>query len=214
MGKWIEGTDDHGQPLEKGFHARRVAGRTMDEMLGICKGIISDGVVVPKEAEFLKGWLANNPEVASVWPAKVLGERLSRIYADGQVDDEELEDLRELLAKATGETSEGQTGERKSTQLPLDDPAPEVAFTGTLFCFTGKFAFGTRKACESAVIDRGGECQKQPSHQTSYLVIGTLGSRDWIHTSHGRKIEAANQFKADGVAETAIIDEEHWSKNL
>jgi len=31
-----------------------------------------------------------------------------------------------------------------------------------------------------------------------YLVIGTLASRDWLYTSHGRKIEKALLLKREG----------------
>ena len=34
--------------------------------------------------------------------------------------------------------------------------------------------------------------------QTDYLVIGILGSEDWIHTSYGRKIEKAIEIKQKG----------------
>jgi hypothetical protein len=32
-----------------------------------------------------------------------------------------------------------------------------------------------------------------------YLEIGTLASRDWVHTAHGRKIEKALLLKRKGV---------------
>jgi hypothetical protein len=57
--------------------------------------------------------------------------------------------------------------------------------------FTGKFAFGPRRVCEAAVEALGGRAGSSVTRVTNYLVIGTFGSRDWIHTSHGRKIEQA-----------------------
>lgn len=205
--------NEHGQPLNKRFNARRVAERAIDEMLGICKGILADGVVVPMEVEYLQAWMRSNEETADLWPASVLAERLRRIFSDGRVDPGEQEDLQELLQAVTGEREDTPIAERKSTQLPLDDPMPDLNFDGRLFCFTGKFTFGTRNACQEAVVHLSGQCQSNPTKKTDYLVIGFLGSRDWIHTTHGRKIEAVVQNRQKG-ARTAIIDEDHWVKNL
>jgi len=37
-----------------------------------------------------------------------------------------------------------------------------------------------------------------PRAATSFLVIGAIGSRDWIHSTHGRKIEAAVKLREQG----------------
>lgn len=59
-------------------------------------------------------------------------------------------------------------------ESPFDRPQPDVLFTKRTFMFTGKFAFGTRKACQDAAISRGGSApdQKSVSHLIDYLVIG------------------------------------------
>ena len=48
---------------------------------------------------------------------------------------------------------------------------------------------------------------------SDYLVIGTLASRDWAHTSHGRKIESAIKANEEGSA-IKIIAEEDWTRFL
>jgi hypothetical protein len=45
--------------------------------------------------------------------------------------------------------------------------------------------------------------------RTDYLVIGTFGSRDWVHTSFGRKIEKAVSLRGSGSG-IAIAVEDHW----
>lgn len=214
MAWWKKGQDEHDQPIDKRINAQRVAERTIDEMLGICKGILADGVVVPAEAKYLRAWLNKNREIAEFWPANVLEDRLRHIFSDGRVDADEIEDLRELLAAVTGEKAVGDRGARKATQLPLNDPLPIVQFGKRQFCFTGKFVYGARVSCEQAVADRGGTCQGNPTLKTDYLVIGTLGSRDWIHTSYGRKIEFAVTARDDKSAPIAIIDEAHWHQAI
>jgi NAD-dependent DNA ligase len=79
--------------------------------------------------------------------------------------------------------------------------------------FTGKFAFGPRADCERQVIKLGAACERAITHRTRYLVIGTFGSRDWVHTSFGRKIEKAVQYRDDGHP-LAIVAEDHWASSL
>ena len=76
--------------------------------------------------------------------------------------------------------------------------------------FTGKFAFGPRKECERQVHSLGGRCEESVTQQTNYLIVGTFGSRDWVHTSFGRKIEKAVAYRRSGMG-LAIISEDHWA---
>ncbi len=52
----------------------------------------------------------------------------------------------------------------------------------------------------------GAETSPNISKDGDYLVIGTLASRDWLYTSHGRKIEKALLLKRKGVNITVITE--------
>jgi hypothetical protein len=206
--------DQDGQPLNSNFNRGMVRGRTLDELIGICKGITADGVVATEEAEFLARWLKGNQSVIEEWPANVLAERIANIFYDNIVTSEEKQELFDLLREVTGGSSLTDHADNLSTELPFDDPLPDVVFDNRQFCFTGKFCIGTRQQCESEVITRKGIVQKQPTYSTNYLVIGILGSRDWIHSTHGRKIEAAVEFRDKPTARISIIPEKHWAAYL
>jgi hypothetical protein len=45
------------------------------------------------------------------------------------------------------------------------------------------------------------------------LVVGTIRSRDWLHSTHGRKIEHAVELAGQNHP-IAIVSEEHWANNL
>jgi NAD-dependent DNA ligase len=98
---------------------------------------------------------------------------------------------------------------------PFDQPQPAVEFTGKSFMFTGKFSFGTRKECQTAVVERGGYAPSQKSvcRETDYLVIGTEGSKTWKRGSYGNKIEAAILSRREH-GTPAIISEEHWVSQI
>lgn len=80
-------------------------------------------------------------------------------------------------------------GAESSSELPFCRPAPDVAFPGSVFVMTGKF--GPRAACQAETEQFGGVCKPDVTQETNYLVIGTFGSRDWKHSSFGRKVQKA-----------------------
>lgn len=216
--------DEHGQPLNRNFSAKRLTRRSVDELIGLCKGIQADGIVHPDEADFLSKWLESSHEVIDLWPANILAERIEKIFKDGRVDEEERKELFNLLSEVTGykpghEVIDTSTGEvidnltRASALLPLDKPAPSVSFESKVFCFTGKFFCGSRKTCENEVQARGGDVHPTVSSDVDYLVIGLLASTDWKHSTFGNKIKTALARREKG-RKIAIISEEHWVKHL
>lgn len=203
--------DDNAQPLDSKLNQRLRADRAIHEMLGIIKGILVDGVVTDREAYALHDWFTANPDAISVWPGLVLSSRLKKILDDGRIDDVERSELHELMIATVGEQE--RPGTNPTTNLPLDDPQPRLIFAGKTYLFTGAFVFGVRKDCQAAVVARGGMCSEKVNHRIDVLVIGCMGSRDWIHTSYGRKIEDTVRLKLRGM-DISIVDEPHWVAQL
>lgn len=100
-----------------------------------------------------------------------------------------------------------------TTDLPLDDPPPALVFADRTFLFTGAFVYGTRRECQQAVVARGGLFVEKAVQRMNVLVIGCIGSRDWIHSSFGRKIEAVMHLKRQGF-QISTVDEHHWVTHL
>ena len=206
--------DEDGQLKNRWVNSRRLSDRSIDELIGMCKGILADVAINEDEVNFLRLWLEANQEYIDQWPANILSQRIIEILSDSIVDKGEKEDLFNLLNEITGGTKTFYDGlKNNSTTLPYCKPAPDIKFKSKLFCLTGQFLYGTRDRCKKEVMQRGGITQKQPAQNTNYLVIGHLGSTDWMHTSFGRKIEAAVKFKSSGIP-ISIVSEEHWVKYL
>lgn len=203
--------DPHGQPNTP-YNAPRIADRTIDELIGICKGLISDQRLNDEEIGFLTRWLKANQQAADVWPAKAIISRINQILADELILDEEKQDLFTLLSEIVGQATDG-AATNNSTALPLTKPAPPVFWNGHRFCLTGRFVLGTRSNVEFEIRDRGGVLQTNVTNETNYLVIGQIGSRDWLHSTHGRKIEKALTYAEQGLP-IALISEEHWADHL
>jgi hypothetical protein len=201
--------DAHGQPLAFGFNNHRRLERDISELLGLAKGLLADGSISDAEAVLLHEWMTAHPEPVTCWPCDRIAARRERIFEDGIVAPDEREDLAHLLSQLVGGDAGILEGENAATALPLDRPPPALVFGERIYVFTGKFAFGTRAACARATAEHGGQAAPNITEHTNYLVIGTFGSRDWVHASHGRKIEKAVEYRDRGVP-LSIVAERHW----
>jgi NAD-dependent DNA ligase len=201
------------------FFARRAATdnrllkRSCESLLGICSGLLADGHLSDEEIRFLDTWLADNDDISTTWPGEVICARIRDVLADGVITDDEREHLTTTLTDLLGGTLE-ETGATSgmATRLPIDD-VESIELSGRSFCFTGSFLYGTRKVCEEAVKKKGGVAISSVRVDLNYLVIGTLASREWAHTSHGRKIEKAIDYKNKG-RQILIVSEEQWVQFL
>ncbi|MBN4675173.1 hypothetical protein HUS70_09385 [Pandoraea nosoerga] len=206
--------DMDGQPLIRAFRSQAVAERRVDELIGIVKGVIADGEICQAEAEFVLKWLNSNRDVASQWPASALYPRLATALADGRLDAEEEGELLGLMLSTVGGNVAQEYGESSNaTSLPVTTPAPEIEFEGRSFCFTGKFYSGTRDWCHDQVAARGGIPAGGITKKLNYLVIGEIGSRDWLHSTYGTKIKKAVEYAASG-APLVIVTEQHWANHI
>jgi NAD-dependent DNA ligase len=122
---------------------------------------------------------------------------------------DELDGLRDLLQNIIGGHP---TSVDAPTALPLTKPIPEVIFDQNTFVFTGKFVFGTRNACFKETMLRGGICDDSVTLRADYVVIGSIGARDWAHTAWGNKIKRAVELQRS--KPIAIINEETWARYL
>jgi NAD-dependent DNA ligase len=205
--------DRDGQPTNRAINRQLRTGREVDELLGLCKGLSADGVINQPEAEFLASWLNLNREASNAWPANVLFDRLELMLKDGILDRREEIELLDLLIRVTGGNAARLNAQSLSANLPISRPAPDVVIKGKRLCLTGKFVFGSRDKCKAEIQGRGGVCADGITADLDYLVIGVIGSRDWVHSSFGRKIEKAVEYRTNGYP-LAIVAEEHLVKAL
>jgi hypothetical protein len=96
---------DDSEPPNHGRRAtseRRVATRNMDELIGMCRMVLSDGAVDDHEARFLLDWIEKNYHAAQEWPGNVLYPRLVAAMTNGHLDHEEELELLDILTKVAG----------------------------------------------------------------------------------------------------------------
>lgn len=206
--------DPHGQPFNVLFNRARRTERDLSELLGLAKGMLSDGVMDEAEATYLRKWGNNHPDALAQWPTNMVFARLNQYFTDGRIDQAERLELHDLLSNLVSGTISLVLGDQGATTLPLDAPPPLICWgPNDVYVFTGRFAYGTRADCEREVRQRGGSCEERVTRRTSFMVIGTFGSRDWAHSSFGRKIQRAVKLRAAG-STIRIVGEDHWANAL
>lgn len=179
------------------------------ELVGICKGVIADGVVAPEEAAFLRDWLSKHRALLDCWPGDIISQRLEQVFEDGKVDSAEQADLLVLLTKITSAQPEVHEAGAGAQPLPVTLPEPPVQIAGKHFCFSGRFVFGPHSRCRDIILRQGGEVDAAPGPHTDYLVIGGLSLSDWQDQPDARKVHQAQELQQRGCP-LRIVSEENW----
>ena len=174
---------------------------------GLCKGLISDRTLSEEEVRYLDWWLTQNGALKSNYPGKELYALVREVLDDGVITAEESDRLHKALVDFTGCDLSSGVVDGLSTKLPLDN-ATEVSIENKTFCLTGVFLAGKRAHVEDLIKRNNGLIANGITKKIDFLVIGTLSSRDWKFSSHGRKIEKAVSYRDDEGAKLKIISEE------
>lgn len=191
------------------YHQARIDRRSADALLGIAAGLTADNNINQQEAEFLKSWIEQQLAHLDDPVINLLYRRLADMLSDGILDADESIELLEVLRQFTGAPSNSAHPFTAPTTLPLDSPAPALNWSDRVYLFTGTMAYGPRKECEALVLERGGLIGGSVSRKVHYLVVGSVGNEQWLHSSYGTKIKKAVEIRESG-GEIAIVSEEHW----
>ncbi len=122
------------------FNRKKIQDRQVDTLIGLSKGILANGEVDLKEAEYLYGWLIQNALASDNPVIHNLLEKVDTMLADGVLDAEESTELLNILQKISGDPSA--IGElSKSTSLPINEPPPNIIFKGKKIPFYWHLCF-------------------------------------------------------------------------
>ncbi|SXF83142.1 BRCT domain-containing protein [Klebsiella variicola] len=173
---------------------------------GLCKGLIADRDLNDDEIRYLDWWLSQNGALKDNYPGRELYVLVKEVLKDGVITADESAALHKALVDFIGCDLDSGVVDGLATRLPIDDVA-DLKIQGKVFCLTGAFVAGKRSIVEGLIVKNGGSVTEGITKKLDYLVIGTLSSRDWKFSSHGRKIEKAINYR-DGGGKLKIISEE------
>lgn len=191
----------------------RIQNKELEHFIGLLNGLVCDRVLAKQEIDYLDIWLREHPGVTGAWPGNIIHAKLQEVMRDGIVTDAERQHLLEVISSVAG-NSFAETGAAapEVAEIEFNDDC-ELIIPERCYCFTGEFVFGTRAECERAIERRGGFTKPSFSKKVHYLVVGSIVSPAWVHTSFGRKIQAAMELRQSGHA-LRIVSENRWSSVL
>lgn len=172
--------------------------------LGIIQGVTCDGSITIREVKYILHWLSQHETGMDTIPELHKIKALLTLMLRKQiiVDSDELE-LKNMLNRVSGSQWET-THDTTSMPINLYKKNPKINFEYAYFVLTGNFEYGDKKSCEKLIEDLGGKCENNVTSNSTYLIVGKKGSKDWTHNSWGNKIEKAHKTKVP------IISEEQW----
>ncbi len=176
-------------------------------LTGLCKGIAADRSISEEEIRYLNWWLRQNSTLKNNYPGKDLYKLVKEILADKVVTEEESRRLYNAICAFSGANLDDGVVEGLSTRLPCDE-IDSIDFSGSTFCLTGTFLCGNRSVISQRIVDAGGDIKDSITKKINYLVVGTLSSKAWRFSAHGRKIEKAISYRDELLTGIKIITED------
>ena len=188
--------------------------KSLNTLLGIISGLVCDGDLNDKEIAYLSTWCSEHEQLARVYPANIIYRRVHEVLMNGKISEEDRNHFSEELRNISGNDFNNTGSALPEHISSVFDDDPLVVIENNTFVLTGKFLFGTRNACEKAIMDRKGIVKQYVTNDTNFLVVGSLSSPDWITENFGRKIQKAAEMSTSGDFEISIIREVDWTMSL
>lgn len=189
---------------------------------GFLQGIVIDGVISDFEIRDLSDWLHDYESLREHWPFGDIWELVTRILEDGQVTEDEREELTDFCRRFSEYVADGTKVHDRAEKtgrpwmasyapvlLTLDgicEKDPGIRFQGATFCFTGNAAASKRSVLEEVATGLGGTVKRNVVKDLDYLVVGALSEQCWVYSLYGRKIETVMANRKRG-AQTLIVHE-------
>lgn len=172
----------------------------LNELSALLMGITADGELSEDEAMFLDKWLKDHNDLKGNYPYDRIFLALGNALEDGILEKHEIDELLKLF----NDFIEG-----KITSEVVD----KISIVGKAFVLTGDFSRGPRNKVTEELKALGGIPRSGVSSKTDYVIVGELGSGDWISGHYGTKIKKAKELQSQG-KDIKIISETDFFANL
>jgi len=197
--------------IEYGTEASSEIENTINELIGILRGITADEKITEEEFHHLDNWINENEHISDEWIVSQIIDKIKEIKDDGVVTKEELDNLLPIIKSLAGQSfaetglADGGVSEVFSSDIEC------FTHDGKTICFTGAFVNGKRASIENVAKELGATTVGNVTKKVDALIIGTFSSQDWRFSSYGRKIEKALKQQSKG-HNIIILSERQWIK--
>lgn len=190
-----------------------LAGADMERLSGLLAGVGADRRVTEEELAGIREWLGTVQYLKGTWPYDETEAALTRILADGRID----EDEQRFLVAFTRSFLDATPARRAGTDLGADflrygacAVDPSITFRGRKFCVTGVGPPAGRSKMARAIAQLGGVPVLQVGPDLDYLVVAAERDVAWAFSCFGRKVEEAIALRQEGRPVTIVHEDDFW----
>jgi DNA polymerase III subunit epsilon len=176
---------------------RSETSKCLDELIGILEQINSDGSITEAEVELVNKWVACHTNLKGNYPFDDVFSFLEKILEDNQTTSIELQQMCEFINKIIDPLGNKNTCD---CGKPVE---------GKNICLSGEFKYGSRDKLTEFLSEKGAFIQKNITRKTDILVVGSLGSNEWVTNNYGTKVKKALELQKIGIP-IEIVKEENF----
>lgn len=158
--------------------------KSLQELIGILKGIIIDNEVATIEGKELLNWLHKNIHLINHYPYNEILPIFEKSLEDNIITKEESDNIIKIINKVLQPI--------KTLQNQL------LSFKNKHICLTGNFSFGSRTDVERIILQNGGYIDNTVKKTTDILIVGSYESQSYSYRNYGIKIKKAMEYIQKG----------------
>jgi hypothetical protein len=190
-----------------------LAGADMEHLHGLLAGVGADRKVTEREIAGIRAWMDTVQYLKGTWPYDETHAALTRILADGKIDEDEQRFLVAFTRSFLERTAPPGTGTGLGADLLRYGACavdPKIEFHGRRFCVTGAGPRAARSRLARAVAQLGGVPVLQVERNLDYLVVAAERDVAWAFSAFGRKVEEAIALRQAGLPVTIVHEDDFW----
>jgi len=181
------------------FRQKLEGRKAIDVLAGLCLGVLADGEINSREANFLKDWILLHAESLPAFVLIKLIPKLNVLKTGADAPVELLQELAKLLGDLVGLDEPSENGDSnlassagRPSKLIFDDLDEPISFLGLEVVVTGNFENISRTKVMDRLYELGAlPRDAAPTIHTELVIVGQKGSRAWASRHFGSKIERA-----------------------
>lgn len=185
----------------------------MQRLHGLLAGVGADRKVTEREIAGIREWMESVQYLKGTWPYDETEAALTRVLADGRIDEDEQRFLVAFARSFLERKSPKGTGTGLGADLLRYGACavnPAIEFPGRRFCVTGTGPPAARSRLARAVAQLGGVPVLHVERNLDYLVVAAERDVAWAFSAFGRKVEEAIALRQVGLPVTIVHEDDFW----
>lgn len=183
---------------------------SIQKLHGIMQGIIADGKINTVEIKALSHWIDSHDELKTMWPYDEIESLVTKVLADGIVDEKEQAELKLLFQEFSSWPNRKNLEPETLSLSGVCALTPEITIPNKTFCITGESSRCPRSQIEYTIKSKGGVFWETVTLKTDYLVVGSRGNPCWAYSCYGRKIEKVIKNRVKGARTLIVHENDFW----